>query len=60
MNNNPHDSGTNREQAILDAVCRNLGISREQLMADPEFRREVGADELEAVERVLEQEESAR
>jgi hypothetical protein len=49
------DSPVNEERVIRQ-IAQNLGISEEALLADPTFRREIGADDLDRLEAMLRQE----
>jgi hypothetical protein len=52
------DQGAADEQRLrlVAAICRNLRISLDDLLADPAFRKEIGAEELDRVEEMSEQE----
>jgi hypothetical protein len=44
---------------VIDRICRNLGTSKEAVMADPAFRKEIGADENEWVKLFIELQEGS-
>ena len=45
------------EERVIDIVCENLGVSKEQVTRQTKFQEDVGADSLDIVELVMELEE---
>src|SRR3954454_13348933 len=45
------------EERVIDIVCENLGVSKEQVTRETKFQEDVGADSLDIVELVMELEE---
>ncbi len=46
------------EQKIIDVVCEQLGVARNQVTLDSDFLKDLGADSLDTVELVMAFEES--
>jgi hypothetical protein len=55
----PDDAKASHEQQVIATVARNLGISPEDLLVDPTFRKETGAEEMDGMEINLLHERSA-
>jgi acyl carrier protein len=45
------------EERVIDIVCENLGVSKEQVTRNTSFIEDIGADSLDIVELVMELEE---
>lgn len=45
------------EERVIEIICENLGVSREQVTRDTSFQEDMGADSLDIVELVMELEE---
>ncbi len=45
------------EERVIQIVCDNLGVSKEQVTRDTKFQEDIGADSLDIVELVMELEE---
>jgi acyl carrier protein len=45
------------EERVIEIVCENLGVSKEQVTRQTSFQEDVGADSLDIVELVMELEE---
>ena len=45
------------EERVMQIVCDNLGVSREQVTRKTSFQDDIGADSLDVVELVMELEE---
>ena len=45
------------EERVIDIVCENLGVSKEQVTRQTKFQEDVGADSLDILELVMELEE---
>jgi acyl carrier protein len=45
------------EERVIDIVCENLGVSKDQVTRNTSFIEDVGADSLDIVELVMELEE---
>ena len=45
------------EERVIDIVCENLGVSKEQVTRKTSFIEDIGADSLDIVELVMELEE---
>jgi acyl carrier protein len=45
------------EERVIDIVCENLGVSKEQVTRSTRFIEDIGADSLDIVELVMELEE---
>jgi acyl carrier protein len=45
------------EERVIEIVCENLGVSKEQVTRQTSFTEDVGADSLDIVELVMELEE---
>jgi acyl carrier protein len=45
------------EERVLDIVCENLGVNRDQVTRQTSFQDDIGADSLDIVELVMELEE---
>ena len=45
------------EERVIETVCENLGVSREQVKRETSFTEDLGADSLDIVEMVMELEE---
>lgn len=45
------------EERVIEIVCENLGVNREQVTRSTSFIEDVGADSLDIVELVMELEE---
>jgi acyl carrier protein len=45
------------EERVIDIVCENLGVNKEQVTRQTSFQEDVGADSLDIVELVMELEE---
>jgi len=45
------------EERVIDIVCENLGVNKEQVTRQTSFIDDVGADSLDIVELVMELEE---
>jgi hypothetical protein len=59
MSSVPDDARTKNEQLVIEAIARNLGIRPEDLLQDPTFRKEVGAEEIDRLEnRILREQEA--
>jgi hypothetical protein len=54
----PDDGMSVSEQSTMDRICRHLGVKGEDLLRDPVFRKEIGAEELDRLENILEQEQA--
>jgi len=50
-------SSNNVEQRVIEIVCENLGVNKEQVTRSTSFTEDVGADSLDIVELVMELEE---
>jgi acyl carrier protein len=48
---------TSVEERVIDIVCQNLVVNRDQLSRTTSFQEEIGADSLELVELMMELEE---
>jgi acyl carrier protein len=48
---------TSVEERVIDIVCQNLVVNRDQLTRSTSFQEEIGADSLELVELMMELEE---
>jgi len=48
---------TSVEERVIEIVCENLGVNREQVTRQTSFQEDVGADSLDIVELVMELEE---
>ena len=47
----------NIEERVIQIVCDNLGVNKEQVTRNTSFQEDVGADSLDIVELVMELEE---
>jgi len=45
------------EERVIEIVCENLGVNKEQVTRQTSFQEDVGADSLDIVELVMELEE---
>ncbi len=45
------------EERVIDIVCENLGVNKEQVQRQTSFVEDMGADSLDVVELVMELEE---
>src|SRR3974390_2091645 len=45
------------EERVIDIVCENLGVNKDQVTRQTSFQEDVGADSLDIVELVMELEE---
>ena len=45
------------EERVIDIVCENLGVNKEQVTRQTTFQEAVGADSLDIVELIMELEE---
>ena len=45
------------EERVIDIVCENLGVNKEQVNRGTSFQEDMGADSLDIVELVMELEE---
>lgn len=45
------------EERVIEIVCENLGVSKDQVNRSTSFQEDVGADSLDIVELVMELEE---
>src|SRR5437588_12430978 len=45
------------EERVIEIVCENLGVNKEQVTSQTSFQEDVGADSLDIVELVMELEE---
>jgi acyl carrier protein len=45
------------EERVIDIVCENLGVNKEQVKRETSFIEDMGADSLDVVELVMELEE---
>ena len=45
------------EERVIEIVCENLGVSKEQVTRSTSFQEDMGADSLDIVELVMELEE---
>jgi acyl carrier protein len=45
------------EERVIDIVCENLGVNKEQVTRQTSFQEDMGADSLDIVELVMELEE---
>jgi acyl carrier protein len=45
------------EERVIDIVCENLGVNKEQVTRQTSFQEDIGADSLDIVELVMELEE---
>jgi len=50
-------AGTTVEERVIDIVCENLGVNKEQVTRQTSFIEDIGADSLDIVELVMELEE---
>ena len=50
-------SGSSVEERVIDIVCENLGVNKEQVTRQTSFIEDIGADSLDIVELVMELEE---
>ena len=50
-------SATSVEERVIDIVCENLGVNKEQVTRQTAFIEDIGADSLDIVELVMELEE---
>jgi acyl carrier protein len=48
---------TTVEQRVIEIVCENLGVNKEQVTRSTSFTEDIGADSLDIVELVMELEE---
>ncbi len=48
---------TSVEERVIEIVCENLGVNRDQVTRQTSFQEDVGADSLDIVELVMELEE---
>ncbi len=48
---------TSVEERVIDIVCQNLVVNRDQLSRSASFQEDIGADSLELVELMMELEE---
>ena len=48
---------TSVEERVIEIVCENLGVNREQVSRQTSFHEDIGADSLDIVELVMELEE---
>ena len=46
------------EERVIEIVCENLGVNKEQVTRQTSFQEDVGADSLDIVELVMELEEA--
>jgi acyl carrier protein len=56
-NRRGEDAVTSVEERVIDIVCQNLVVNRDQLTRTTSFQEEIGADSLELVELMMELEE---
>src|SRR5438046_5562896 len=45
------------EERVIEIVCENLGVNKEQVTRNTSFQEDIGADSLDIVELVMELEE---
>ncbi len=45
------------EQRVIEIVCENLGVNKEQVTRNTKFIEDIGADSLDIVELIMELEE---
>ena len=45
------------EERVIDIICENLGVNKEQVNRNTSFQEDMGADSLDIVELVMELEE---
>jgi acyl carrier protein len=45
------------EERVIEIVCDNLGVSKDQVKRETKFQEDIGADSLDIVELVMELEE---
>jgi acyl carrier protein len=45
------------EERVIEIVCENLGVSKDQVKRETKFQEDIGADSLDIVELVMELEE---
>src|SRR3981081_4644794 len=45
------------EERVIDIVCENLGVNKDQVTRNTSFQEDIGADSLDIVELVMELEE---
>jgi len=50
-------TATSVEERVIDIVCENLGVNKEQVRRETSFIEDIGADSLDIVELVMELEE---
>src|SRR3954465_8310845 len=50
-------TGASVEERVIDIVCENLGVNKEQVTRQTSFQEDIGADSLDIVELVMELEE---
>jgi len=50
-------TATTVEERVIDIVCENLGVNKEQVTRQTSFIEDIGADSLDIVELVMELEE---
>jgi acyl carrier protein len=50
-------SSSSVEERVIDIVCENLGVNKEQVTRQTSFIEDIGADSLDIVELVMELEE---
>ena len=50
-------TATSVEERVIDIVCENLGVNKEQVTRQTAFIEDIGADSLDIVELVMELEE---
>jgi acyl carrier protein len=50
-------TSTSVEERVIDIVCENLGVNKEQVTRQTAFIEDIGADSLDIVELVMELEE---
>lgn len=56
----PDKRFSDSEENTIDHICRNLGIMSQDLQLDPMFRKEIGAEELDRLEKLFEQDQADR
>ena len=59
MSASPNPTIGNYSETI-DRICRNLQVDKQAVLADPDFRKETGADELDRIEMLIQLEQEDR
>ena len=59
MSRTPDGVKARNQQLLIEAIARKLGMRPEDLLGDPTFRKEVGAEEIDFVENNIPLEQTA-